>query len=413
MTDDLAIQLQGLGKRYRIGEHGSAYTTLREALQGWLRSRGQRNGGATEEELWALRDVDLSVRAGEAVGVIGRNGAGKTTLLRIIARITPPTAGVARVRGRVGSLLDVGTGFHPELTGRENIQFSGSILGMSRADVGRRFDQIVEFAAVARFLDTPLKRYSTGMRLRLAFAVAAHLDAEILVVDEVLAAGDAEFQRRCLRRMSDLETEGRTVLFVSHDLGAVSRLCQRGIWIDAGGVQDDGPAADVVARYMREGVGTAGASLVDLGGRVAGQIELTSLRIVDGAGDWPPRRDRALELRLGFRTRETVPALDIAIWILDDRGQRVLDDPWSDTRSEPVRMSGGECYEVRAVVPPIMRAGDYVLGVWIGEEGAYETVLDEELARFTVLPRPGDRDESLRRPRVTQPPVRWNLSRLG
>jgi ABC-type polysaccharide/polyol phosphate transport system ATPase subunit len=413
MRRDVAIRLEGISKRYRIGERGSAYTTLREALQGWVRSRLRRDDRRAEREIWALRDVDLEVGAGEAVGIVGRNGAGKTTLLRIIARITPPHSGVARVRGRVGSLLDVGTGFHPELTGRENIQFSGSILGMARADIRRRLDEIVDFAGVERFLDTPLKRYSTGMRLRLAFAVAAHLEAEILVVDEVLAAGDADFQRRCLGRMSDLEAEGRTVLFVSHDLGAISQLCQRGIWIDGGRVQEDGPAADVVARYMREVVATPGMPVVDLGGRVAGPVELTSLRIVDEADEWPPRRDRTLEIHIAIRALDAIPALDIALWILDEQGRRLVDDAWSDTRSQPVRMQAGESYEVRAVVPPLMRAGDYVLGAWLGPEGGYEAILDEELARFTILPRPGDREEWLRRPRVTQPPVRWELSRLG
>jgi lipopolysaccharide transport system ATP-binding protein len=228
------IEARGVGKQYRLGENAAMYGTLREALGTALRRGGGRSGPT--RDIWALRDVDLSVHEGEAMGLIGSNGAGKTTLLRILARITEPTVGVTRTRGRVGALLEVGTGFHPELSGRDNVFLSGAVMGMTRSDVRRRFGEIIEFAGVEAFADTPLKRYSSGMRLRLAFAVAAHLEPELMLVDEVLAVGDYDFQRRCLNRMATLREEGRTVVFVSHDLGAITRLCSRAVWIDHGRV---------------------------------------------------------------------------------------------------------------------------------------------------------------------------------
>ena len=241
-----AIEVAELGKRYSLGEDFGRYLTIREGLTSWLR-RGSRNGSA---ELWALRDIEFTLEEGEVLGVIGRNGAGKTTLLKILSRITEPTTGVARTRGRVGTLLDVGTGFHPELTGRENIYLNGAILGMSTAEIRRRFDEIVEFADVERFLDTPLKRYSSGMQVRLAFAVAAHLEPEIIVVDEVLAVGDIAFQQKCLGKMSDVARAGRTVLFVSHSMGAIESLCGRVLWLEQGRLVGDGPPREVISQYL-------------------------------------------------------------------------------------------------------------------------------------------------------------------
>src|ERR671925_657438 len=231
---DLALDVAGLSKQYRIGQMHSAIDTLRDHVMHGLRTL--RTARTPRETIWALDDVSFEVREGEVLGIIGRNGAGKTTLLRLLSRITEPTKGHADVTGRVGSLLEVGTGFHPELTGRENIFLNGTILGMRRAEIVRRFDDIVAFAGVERFLDTPVKRYSSGMQVRLAFAVAAHLEPEILLVDEVLAVGDAEFQRRCLGRMQDFGASGRTVLFVSHNMQAIARLCERTMLLDGGKV---------------------------------------------------------------------------------------------------------------------------------------------------------------------------------
>jgi homopolymeric O-antigen transport system ATP-binding protein len=246
------IKAEGLAKQYRLGEHQAAYGTLRESLTHAGRRLVGREHRAGAEQVWALRDVTFDVQQGEVLGIVGRNGAGKSTLLKVLTRITTPTAGRVEIRGRVGSLLEVGTGFHPELTGRENIYLNGAILGMKRREIDSRFDAIVEFSGVERFMDTPVKRYSSGMYVRLAFAVAAHLEPEILLVDEVLAVGDAEFQRRCLGRMEELGSSGRTVIFVSHQLSAVAQLCDRALQIETGRVVGDGPPAEVIARYLHQ-----------------------------------------------------------------------------------------------------------------------------------------------------------------
>jgi lipopolysaccharide transport system ATP-binding protein len=259
---DTMVRVQGLGKQYRIGAR-RRYRTLRETLVDtaaapvrWLRSRRAAPKGETNR-IWALRDVSFEVRRGEVVGVIGRNGAGKSTLLKVLSQITEPTAGEVEIRGRVGSLLEVGTGFHPELTGRENVFLNGAILGMKRAEIADRFDEIVAFAEVEQFLDTPVKHFSSGMYMRLAFAVAAHLEPEILVVDEVLAVGDAAFQKKCLGKMKDVSRQGRTVVFVSHNMHAVKALCGRGIVLHGGRVVCDGTAAGAVARYLEQGASDA------------------------------------------------------------------------------------------------------------------------------------------------------------
>lgn len=247
------ITARGLGKKYRIG--GFAHNVLREQLAATIRKflRGA-TPDAAGKEFWALRDVDLDIADGEVVGLVGKNGAGKSTLLKLLSRITEPSEGEAHIRGRVASLLEVGVGFHPELTGRENIFLNGAILGMSRSEIRRKFDDIVAFSEVERFLDTPVKRYSSGMYVRLAFAVAAHLDPEILIVDEVLAVGDAAFQRKCLGKMKAISAQGRTVLVVSHNMSTVTSLCTRAIWLENGSVRASGRAQDIVTRYLSEGV---------------------------------------------------------------------------------------------------------------------------------------------------------------
>jgi lipopolysaccharide transport system ATP-binding protein len=264
---DIAIDVRDLGKRYRIGGKQGAYRTLRETLTETaaapfrgLPSTLRRTGSGRERsrrsnEIWALRDVSFQVRRGETVGIIGRNGAGKSTLLKILSRITAPTSGYADIQGRVGSLLEVGTGFHPELTGRENTYLNGAIIGMKRVEISRKFDEIVAFAEVEKFIDTPVKHYSSGMYLRLAFSVAAHLEPEILLIDEVLAVGDMAFQKKCLGKMEDVAAEGRTVLFVSHNLGAVKELCQTCLVLDDGGVGFYGSALEGVAFYSRDSLG--------------------------------------------------------------------------------------------------------------------------------------------------------------
>lgn len=256
------IRVEHISKRYRLGVAQSAYGTLRETLTEAFHAplRRLRHKAKVDEEaattLWALRDVSFDIHPGEVVGIIGRNGAGKSTLLKILSRITEPSTGRIELYGRVGSLLEVGTGFHQELSGRENIFLNGAILGMGRAEIERKFDEIVAFAEVEKFIDTPVKRYSSGMYVRLAFAVAAYLEPEILLVDEVLAVGDARFQRRCLDKMKDVSRHGRTVLFVSHNMPAVTRLCERTILMDEGRVLSDGPSHRVVGMYLQSGLGT-------------------------------------------------------------------------------------------------------------------------------------------------------------
>lgn len=257
MMSDIALRTVGLGKMYRIGGEREKirHRTLRDALVRAAKrpiERVRHPGAATHtsEVLWALKDVDLEVKHGQALGIIGRNGAGKSTLLKVLSRITEPTEGRVEISGRVASLLEVGTGFHAELTGRENIQLNGAILGMTRAEIRSKFDEIVEFSEIGRFLDTPVKRYSSGMYVRLAFAVAAHLEPEILIIDEVLAVGDAAFQKKCLGKMEDVASGGRTVLFVSHNMQAIRTLCDSAIWIDAGKVVQCGEADAVVADYL-------------------------------------------------------------------------------------------------------------------------------------------------------------------
>src|SRR4051794_19126662 len=259
MSSDLAIRVENLGKRYRIGatQGIGRYRSLREDLSELASRRGRKQERA-KRDFWALRDVSFEVEAGETVGIIGRNGAGKSTMLKILARITPPTEGRGEIYGRVGSLLEVGTGFHPELTGRENIMLSAAIMGMSRLEAQKRFDEIVEFADLAKFLETPVKRYSTGMYMRLAFSVAAHLEPEILLVDEVLAVGDAEFQKKCLGRMEELGGSGRTVMFVSHSMPSIARLCPRVLLFDDGHLAAEGSAIQVVDEYLGRGGGAAG-----------------------------------------------------------------------------------------------------------------------------------------------------------
>ena len=249
---DIAIRTEHLSKLYQIGRAQVRHDTLRDALADRLKQVGRRpSPHDPANHLWALKDVSFDVNRGEVLGVVGRNGAGKSTLLKILSRITEPTEGRAEICGRVGSLLEVGTGFHPELTGRENIYLNGAVLGMRRREIEQRFDEIVAFAEIDKFLDTPVKRYSSGMYVRLAFAVAAHLEPEVLLVDEVLAVGDAAFQKKCLGKMSDVAKEGRTILFISHNLVAMQSLCDRAIWINEGRMVDEGSTSQVVSNYLQ------------------------------------------------------------------------------------------------------------------------------------------------------------------
>jgi lipopolysaccharide transport system ATP-binding protein len=321
----LAIQAERLSKQYRLGQYRQAYQTLREELARAARTLVRSSSDErTTKTIWALDDVSFEIEQGEVVGIIGRNGAGKTTLLKILSRITEPTKGYADLRGRLGSLLEVGTGFHPELTGRENVFLNGAVLGMKRSEVARKFDEIVEFAGISKFVDTPVKRYSSGMYVRLAFSVAAHLEPEILIVDEVLAVGDAEFQKRCLGRMDQIGKSGRTVLFVSHNMATVTRLCQRAILLDGGRIVLDGPSDAVTAHYLHSDTGTSSHRTWADGAAAPGDdlVRLRSVRVVDADGATAHTVDvrRPVGIEVGFDVLGSGAPIRPQIMLTDESG---------------------------------------------------------------------------------------------
>jgi ABC-type polysaccharide/polyol phosphate transport system ATPase subunit len=379
------VQFDGVSKRYILGEHRNAREALTAATRRLVRREREQ-----QQVVWSLRDVSFSVGDGEALGIVGRNGAGKSTILKILAGITSPTLGASRTRGRVAALLEVGTGFHPELTGRENVYFNGAILGLSRRDIVRKFDQIIDFAGTARFLDTPIKRYSSGMQLRLAFAVAAHLEPDVLVVDEVLAVGDAEFQRKCVRRMAEAEEEGRTVVFVSHDLETLTRLCRRGLWLDAGEIVDSGPTGEVVRGYL-----TSGWSSPASGTKVvrSGPVTVRDVRVLsaDGTPSTALMRDDPLRIQVEFDLAEEVPGLDIALYVTTHSGIKVFDEALSDHGLERLP-PGAYCAEL--AVPPVLNVGDFSVGLWLGT--VHEDLIHEPAAvSFTLSGSGHDRPDRL------------------
>jgi lipopolysaccharide transport system ATP-binding protein len=326
---DLAIETNGLGKRYQLGLHRRGYDTLRESVARATRSTLRRAAGGlradrSRSELWALRDLSLTIRHGEVVGLIGHNGAGKTTLLKILSQITEPSTGWADVTGRVGSLLEVGTGFHPELTGRENVFLNGAILGMRRSEIRSKFDEIVEFAEVERFLDTPVKRYSSGMSVRLAFAVAAHLEPEILLVDEVLAVGDASFQRKSFGKMAEVANEGRTVIVVSHNLAVIRALCKRAVLLERGSAVIDAPAHESIDHYLSALERAASDDLLertdrDARGWQAALIRRVEIRDGDGGADLFGGRPA----RIAVDVTAVLPQMECRLTIANSLGQPI------------------------------------------------------------------------------------------
>ena len=403
---ELAVEVTDLGKRYRVGI-GADYTTLREHMNGMFMSRRAVRDDDEPRELWALRDVSFSMQQGDVLGIIGRNGAGKSTLLKILARITEPTTGAAGIHGRLASLLEVGTGFHDDLTGRENVFLNGVVLGMSRREVQSRFDEIVEFSGVSRFLDMPIKRYSSGMKLRLAFAVAAHLDTEVVVVDEVLAVGDSEFQRRCLGKMSDLQRSGRTVLFVSHDLGTVAQLCPRTIWLAAGKIHADGPTDQVVSAYQESfGAPEIAASLERASG---GPVRLDSVRLVapDCAALERLRRGDPFTIELCFTNRDTVMGLDVGIYLEDSRGVRAFDEGLSEVLGLDADLSAPGAHRLLLDVPAPLAAKEYVVGIWLGTPT--EDFFNEPALRFEIKPALEDSRDAIVKSRVLHGTGRWRV----
>ena len=399
---DIAISLHNLGKRYRIGVQQQKYPTLRDklsdsfaipfrvarhlvkkngngsvgvdrhSLNGPVSTQSsQSNGNGSGNTIWALKDVSFEVKQGEVVGVIGRNGAGKSTLLRILSRITEPTEGYADITGRLASLLEVGTGFHPELTGRENIFLNGSILGMRRVEIQSKFDEIVAFAEVEKFIDTAVKHYSSGMYMRLAFAVAAHLDPEILLVDEVLAVGDAGFQKKCLGKMGEVAREGRTVLFVSHNMAAVQRLCAHTLWIEQGRVVDYGDTAKVVDDYLATTTATVSANTwLDLShtSRVGlGGVRFKAFKYsVPGANADTAMSSEPLEISLEVTSDCERNVGSVSVTICDTHGTRLIN---ADTLSfgKSVRLRAGSTILRMKIDQLHLNPGNYIVGLWIAD----------------------------------------------
>ena len=391
MSDKTAIQVERVSKRFTIGAARSAHHTLRDQLTSWLHSLTQWKHGGKENpahknnEYWALKDISLSIQAGEMVGIIGRNGAGKSTLLKILSRITPPTEGNVRVRGRIATLLEVGTGFHPELTGRENIFLNGAILGMSRSEIRSKFDQIVEFSGVQQFIDTPVKRYSSGMYVRLAFSVAAHLQPDILIVDEVLAVGDVAFQRKCADTMSQSAQGNRTVLFVSHNLQAIRTLCSRVILLDQGKIIADGSPEKVLNQYvtlLQEPRDISKEAVANRAGRCNGKVRVSAFHILDSNGmeRCTFRTGERLKIRLTMIVKEEVSSLGIyAVLRSALTGSEVTSfvSPCWDAPLFP-----GQRCQIEIEVPDLLlRPGDYSFYVCIGEKegGRWYDIVDENV----------------------------------
>jgi len=403
-VQDTVIEMAAVSKCYLLGaDHPGA--SLRETLASGL---GRLRPGAPRrrrDELWALQDVDLQVTGGTSLGIVGRNGAGKSTILKVLSRITEPTSGVSRTRGRVASLLEIGTGFHPELSGRENIYLNGTILGMRRRDIDRRLDEIVQFSGVSRFIDTPIKRYSSGMYLRLAFAVAAHLEPDILLVDEVLAVGDAEFQRKCLDTMASVESSGRTVVFVSHDLGAIASLCETSVWLDGGRIRRRGQTSDVIADYLASAAVSDGARTFTE--RPGAPVSLLGIAVRDhrGVATTLLSRGQSFSISLRMRLGVELPGMDCAIYVATRGGVRVFDEMWSDQVAR--RPTGPGEYEVTAVVPPCLNVGDYLVGVWLGT--SYETFFDDPAVATLRL-----EGSTCNRPaRLVELPLKWTHEQAG
>ncbi len=361
---DIAISVENLSKQYRIGAKQERQDTLRD----WLVSRFRRRSHNAQDELiWALKDVSFEVKKGEVLGIIGRNGAGKSTLLKILSRITEPTKGRAVINGRVGSLLEVGTGFHRELTGRENIFLSGTILGMKRSEIDQRFDEIVEFSGVEKFIDTPIKRYSSGMMVRLGFAVAAHLEPEILLVDEVLAVGDAEFQRKCIGKMGEVAKEGRTVLFVSHNMAAVLSMCPRSVLLGNGHIIREGSTDEVASEYLKSSVETGEVTIGRDEPRIgtgAGYYE--QIRFLDTSGNQIDKIAMGddLVVELNFHCKEQLDHLNFGVALRGPMQERVLQALSQVTYgSMPTASTGGS---VRVTIRQInLVSGMYYLTVGI------------------------------------------------
>lgn len=373
------LEIRQLGKKYRIRSQSQPYLSLRESIAGLLTRRNRL------DDFWALQDVTFDVQAGDTLGIIGRNGAGKSTLLKILSKITPPTKGAVTVRGRIASLLEVGTGFHPELTGRENIYLNGSILGMRRSEITRQFDAILDFAGVQKFVDTPLKHYSSGMQLRLAFAVAAFLEPEILIIDEVLAVGDSEFQKKCIGKMKDVSRQGRTVLFVSHDLSAVSSLTRKSLYLKEGKVRMNGPTTDVIRQYIEEGQSRQN-EFRKIADQSLSTPQITRVTVHTSLPNNIHEYLKPLKVSVSCHTPATTPNDSwVTIHITDQHGRGIVHTTEGGENLQLGRRTGEE--QIECMFPGLrLYMGSYSVSVYMsGPPGAavYERL--ENIANFDVV----------------------------
>ena len=423
-ASEYSIQVKGISKRYKIGSAQQRADTLRDLITNQVQRIGQsfsRGGRARKsaDTIWALKDITFDVRQGQALGIVGRNGAGKSTLLKILSRVTDPTEGYGEMRGRVGSLLEVGTGFHPELTGRENIFLNGAILGMTRKEILARFDEIVDFSEVAQFIDTPVKRYSSGMYLRLAFAVAAHLEPEILVVDEVLAVGDADFQRKCLGKMGDVAQQGRTVLFVSHNMSSILRLTEETLVLEKGKVLLRAPSAEAVDFYLNRGLSKLGERFWEEDEVPASAAPFRPLairvRAKDGAVSDTVRSVEPFTIEIEYALAEDLTGLRVGFYLMSTRGEPIFTSFDTDSselfQAYPARAKG--TYTSRCVIPAnTLNEGRFVLGInassyhirrYFQDEQALTFSVDASGAPGTHWPEP--------RPGGVRPVLDWQIAR--
>lgn len=407
MEHETVIKIENIGKRYNIAHQQGGYISLRDVLTNilknpfnFLKQKAKKVAGiAKNEEFWALRNISFEVKKGEVVGVIGRNGAGKSTLLKILSQITPPTEGEIKINGRVGSLLEVGTGFHPELSGRENIFLNGAILGMTREEIAKKFDDIVAFSGVEKFLDTPVKRYSSGMYVRLAFSVAAHMEPDILIIDEVLAVGDAEFQKKCLGKMDEItKKEGRTIIFVSHNMAAIQQLCKSCIWISNGNIKEIGKTEEVVSNYLNVGQKN-NLAIKTFPDNQNKQVQFTKIEMATendrAAAHFPD--NEAIKIILNLEVKERIPDTYLGLILRNAQGINVL---FADSRdvenSLPTNLSVGQ-HKLSVTIPPILAPGKYFVS--LGISAISMSSLDEQenaclfevvdFRKFRTTARPG------------------------
>lgn len=425
---EIAVRAEGLGKRYFIGKERAAYNTLRDHLADVLAApfrravkliRGHATGAAgLDTELWALKDVSFEVRKGEVVGIIGSNGAGKSTLLKVLSRITEPTKGFAEIVGRLGSLLEVGTGFHQELTGRENIYLNGAILGMRKSEIEAKFDEIISFSEIERFLDTPVKHYSSGMYVRLAFAVAAHLEPEILVIDEVLSVGDASFQRKCLGKIGEVASSGRTVLFVSHNMGAVRRLCERVIWLEHGQIRKTGLPGAIIAEYLASDSELSGSRVWDQGFANPGvqdfRLHSICVRTANGAcvGEIEAQEPFVVEIR--YEVLHPLPVSRVGFLLSTADGVILFDSYDTDVEGFALPRAPG-AYVSRCEIPGhLLGPGRYLLSVNAGIPNDRSLASIEGALTVEVVNTGSVGSHSIRAGRkgILRPDVRWEQRRV-